>query len=352
MNKAYQPDRDFWNIVKGVGIVAIIIGHCCVDPVANYVYMFHIQLFFFVSGFLYSEKKYGDDPWLNLAGRLKRLWLPYFIIITIFVLLHNVILWAGMQPEGTSEYSIKDMIVRICMAMFGVSDEFLAGPVWFLRTLAMAMIIFGFIVSLSRIIEKRTNLAIKIIIQVVIVIGFAVIGYPLIATHTQLPADMQISFEMIPFIWVGYLLRNYVGDISKYLNIIIGGVAFIVVGVVAHFQDLDMAMGNVFLYMHLVSFAGIYGCLTLSKLINKWGISNKLMSFTGSLSLYIMVTHFVIIRMLDKVTYVIWDKPAYELLTNIPLWILYVIVICVISVATAFLIKKLTDVVKKLFVRT
>ena len=347
----YKPERDYWNIVKGVGMIAIIIGHSCMDPVANYVYMFHIQLFFFVSGYLYCESKYGDDPWLNLKNKLKGLWLPYFIIISIFVLLHNVISLIGMQPEGTMDYSLKDMLVRICYAMFGVSDEFLAGPVWFLRTLAMAMIIFGFIVVLSRLIEAKTNFAFKIIVQLILIIALTVLGYPLIASHTQLPADMQIAFEMMPFIWVGYFLRNYIGSIDKLLNIIVGLIAFVIVGIVSSFQDLDMAMGNIFPYMHIVAFLGIYGCLSLSKLLCKWNISRKVFSIIGSISLYIMVVHFVVIRAIDKVTYIVCDKPAYELMTNIIYWIIYVIIIVAISVTVSFGIKKAVDAVKTILTK-
>ena len=37
-------------------------------PVQNFVYLFHVPLFFFISGYMYNEQKYGDAPYDNLKG--------------------------------------------------------------------------------------------------------------------------------------------------------------------------------------------------------------------------------------------------------------------------------------------
>ena len=67
----YKNDRQYWNITKGIGICLVVLGHVCSD-ISNYIYLFHLPLFFFVSGFLYNEKKYGDDPFLNLSNLVHR----------------------------------------------------------------------------------------------------------------------------------------------------------------------------------------------------------------------------------------------------------------------------------------
>ena len=59
MNPTTQSRSPYWDIVKGIGIIAIVLGHSCYFAV-GFVYLFHLALFFFVSGYLYSEKKYGD----------------------------------------------------------------------------------------------------------------------------------------------------------------------------------------------------------------------------------------------------------------------------------------------------
>ena len=342
----YKPDRDMWNIAKGIGIIGIILGHCLEDPVANYLYMFHLQFFFFISGYLYSENKYGDEPWLNVLSRLKRLWVPYFIIITVFVLLHNLFLTLGLQLEGTDHYSLGQIVEKICYAMFGYADEFLAGPVWFLRTLAVAMIIFGFIIYASRKLERRFHVVSKIIFQVVVTAALTVVGYIFIQSHIQLPCDMQISFTVLPFIYCGYVLRNYVGDITRYLNPFAAIISFVIVGVVSVYKDVDMTTGNVFPYMHLIALLGIYGCLYLSKLASKWKVSSQIMSFVGEISLYIMAIHFFVIRGIDRISVLLFGHNAYELMSNAFMWVVYALVICVVSVGISYGIKKLVDVIK------
>ena len=49
----------YWDIVKGIGIVSIVLGHSCFFAV-KWVYAYHMMLFFFVSGYLYSDTKYKN----------------------------------------------------------------------------------------------------------------------------------------------------------------------------------------------------------------------------------------------------------------------------------------------------
>lgn len=351
----YKPDRDFWNIAKGLGIIAIIIGHTCIGWASNFVYMFHLQLFFFISGYLFYEKKYGDDPWLVIKNKIKSLWFPYFLIIAFFVIFHNLFLVLGLQINDTPHYSLTEILVRICEGMFGKSEEILAGPVWFLRTLAMAMILFGFILFLSRVLERKTNIICKMIFQIICVVALAIVGYPLILNHIQLPADMQISFEVMPFIWVGYLLRNYKGDINKLLNPIVAIVSFVMVGIISCYKSVDFAMGMEFPYMHIVSMLGIYGCLYIVKLIRKFNLSTRIMAFVGELSLFIMFLHFFILRIIDRIICSIVGDPSGELYSKMPvafqqLWWLYLLICIPLSILIAWIIEKMVNVVKKVFV--
>ena len=51
-----RPDREYWNIMKGIGIICVVIGHSWMQ-MQNFVYAFHMPLFFFISGYLYDEEK-------------------------------------------------------------------------------------------------------------------------------------------------------------------------------------------------------------------------------------------------------------------------------------------------------
>ena len=43
-----MPDRRYWNVLKGIGILCVVLGHAC-SWAHDFVYEFHIPLFFFIS---------------------------------------------------------------------------------------------------------------------------------------------------------------------------------------------------------------------------------------------------------------------------------------------------------------
>lgn len=71
-------DRDSSiDLLKGLGIVAVILGHLEIPMLLrSFIYMFHMPLFFFLSGYLRKEKSYkACDIWSRYA---KKLLYPYF----------------------------------------------------------------------------------------------------------------------------------------------------------------------------------------------------------------------------------------------------------------------------------
>lgn len=50
-----------WDAVKGIGIIMMVIGHSgCPVYIHDFIYMFHMGLFFFVSGKFLKVKRGGD----------------------------------------------------------------------------------------------------------------------------------------------------------------------------------------------------------------------------------------------------------------------------------------------------
>lgn len=81
---------EFWDVVKGIGIVAVYLGHTLPwgTLASRIIYDFHMPLFFFVSGALFKPEKFKS------AGEIVRsivlgLFLPY----VVFVTMANAICW-------------------------------------------------------------------------------------------------------------------------------------------------------------------------------------------------------------------------------------------------------------------
>ena len=76
-------------IVKGLGIILVVISHFSPNTSPEYwlslreiIYLFHMPLFFFLSGFLFRYEKY---PYLLLVKtKINRLLFPYIFILSPF----------------------------------------------------------------------------------------------------------------------------------------------------------------------------------------------------------------------------------------------------------------------------
>lgn len=65
------------DILKGLGIILVVMGHYYLPFVWFTPYSFHMPLFIFASGYFYNPK-YENTPLLLLKKRAKSLLLPYF----------------------------------------------------------------------------------------------------------------------------------------------------------------------------------------------------------------------------------------------------------------------------------
>ena len=80
-------DRKFWNIMKGIGIICVVVGHSG-SWLTPYVYMFHMVLFVFISGYLFNERYVGDFKSF-LKKRGKSLYWPTVKYRTLNPQLHS-----------------------------------------------------------------------------------------------------------------------------------------------------------------------------------------------------------------------------------------------------------------------
>lgn len=122
------------DIMKGIAILAMIAGHCFIPfALHEFIYLWHMPLFFVVSGFFYRMKSFEEllsSTWKGLIG-------PY--IVTSVVLLSITLV-----KDIITGYS--SFVVRLInqVAITGLMDDpskygdflYNAGPIWFLLALA------------------------------------------------------------------------------------------------------------------------------------------------------------------------------------------------------------------------
>lgn len=305
MQKNGKQDRLYWDIVKGLGIFSIVAGHCsgAFPFIIRFVYLYHLALFFFVSGFLYSEKKYGDDPKRNLGARMSS-WPRYVFYMALYALLHNTFLRAGIIL-GAKEYSLSDLIVALTGTITFTASETMGGALWFVPVLVVASGIFGCIIYAGRIAQRFTG---RLWCKYAVV-GLLTACVGLLGIYTNLYGlyfvwHIQTSLVVVPLFTAAWLIRTHLKDISVCLHWIPGCIALacLMMGMKYWGWKIVLADNEICGRMfYPISLLGVYFCLTLAKYFQRIPFLNRLVAFCGRYSFDIMAGHFLAFKLVDIV---------------------------------------------------
>ncbi|HFT6187967.1 TPA: acyltransferase family protein, partial [Escherichia coli] len=123
---------DWIDTMKFLGILAIYIGHFyqASGKLYPFVFMYHVPLFFFISGFFSSLTDFKFNPHF-LVKKFKRLMVPYFIFAFI-----NLALIAVNKNYDT-ESILKSIYEIIC----GIRNTPAVGTIWFINCLFVIIVI-------------------------------------------------------------------------------------------------------------------------------------------------------------------------------------------------------------------
>lgn len=88
-----ETSRITWvDASKGIGIFLVVIGHTMIDnSYRAEIFSFHMPLFFFLSGYLFSVKKYKNFRGVFLA-KCKSLLVPYICFSVISIILSRILI--------------------------------------------------------------------------------------------------------------------------------------------------------------------------------------------------------------------------------------------------------------------
>lgn len=97
------------SIAKAIGIILMVTGHVFDKESwgVHYIYMFHMPLFFVLSGYFFKTPRSLRDLFVFLKKKIIGLYLPYLLWSTSFILLHNFLL---KYDIGENAYSLSTMI--------------------------------------------------------------------------------------------------------------------------------------------------------------------------------------------------------------------------------------------------
>lgn len=154
---------DIINVAKAIGIILMVIGHSgCPSWLHDFIYVFHMPLFFFLSGYCMKEF-YLDHRLLFVKKRMKRLWLTFVKWNLVFLAANPLFFRIGITDEY---YQLEDMPGIIGKVLIMNFWHELLGTFWFLRYLLLSSISVLFICSMLRR-HQRLCLALFLLMPVV-----------------------------------------------------------------------------------------------------------------------------------------------------------------------------------------
>ena len=145
-----------FSIVKALGIVAVVISHAAIlTPLETFTYYFNTAVFFFVAGYFFDDGQTAA-PGRFIGRKLRRLYLPYVALGTLFVLLHNrflewhLIAYDFSAREAILPYDTPELLRTLGRVFLFLHHEQMLAPFWFLQGLFLGLMLFFCITLATR----------------------------------------------------------------------------------------------------------------------------------------------------------------------------------------------------------
>ena len=329
-----KDKREYWDIVKGIGIIAIVLGHSGSAATA-FVYLWHVPLFFFITGYLYHEEKYAADPFGYLGQRIKSTWPKFMLYALVAVLTHNLLVRGGVYPPEEM-HSLSRHVTALLLAFpYGISETVM-GPMWFVPSWVLSAFLFGLCVWAGTSVasaaacvnassHSMTSAAgsgtpgtagrspVAEAVTVALAAGMGALGVWLVTAGHTLQYNLQTSFLCVPLFWAAWMLRRGVADdmsgsTSRRILSWCGTVLLMLILLAVNVRGrifFDLKANQVpGLLFYPITLAGIGWCLCLAAGIRQIPGLRQLLRLFGRYSFDIMGLHILIFKLTD----ILWAR--------------------------------------------
>ena len=247
------------SIAKALGIILMVMGHAgCPGYLHDFIYLFHMPLFFFLSAYFFRDAKVVDSAGQYVVRKFKNLYWPYIKWSIIFLLLHNLFCRIGFYDNSLSW---QELLVNVKCSVRGMwQGERMLGAYWFLISLFWESLLFGLIIWIKHKTKSRY-------FDLIAVVLLFLVGY-------YAPIDLLVNREMVilPIFYLGYWAGTHKTNfsISRSHLLIALLVCLPLLCYLATFMKVDVGQGKFYNSILFIvgSLAGIYLMIILSGLIN------------------------------------------------------------------------------------
>lgn len=319
------------DVCKGIAIVLMVIGHSgCPLWLSNFIYSFHMPLFFFFSGYFFTPP---PSYKIYLIRKVNNLYIPYLKWSLTFLALHNMLcklnIYGCLDIENRSfqMYTLMDFINRFFYIVCSMEKhEPLLGGFWFIKVLFLGSLLYVlFMMLFERInLQERKFYIFVIFLVLAITSKFFDVHFPVIGNVGIL--CMGVVFITIGSIYKGIEFKSVYGWGFSVSLLFIMVVLLRLFPVCTLFTD----------YIHVIYclFVSVIGIMfTFSISCNIRGRLQNILSYIGAHTLVILSLHFLAFKIVS-LCYIEFKGLPISYLASFPvikdqnpfLWIMYSIV--------------------------
>lgn len=317
------------SIAKAIAIILMVMAHAgCPIWFQHYISMFHMPLFFFMSGYCFKESYLANSKQFVIK-RIKGIYIPFVKYGLIFLLFHNVFYMLniysgeyGFNGSVSHLYDLREYVKKAVSVICMRRSEQLLGGYWFLHTLFFGSLIF-FI--LKKLLNKFEYIAGGVSLLFAVLLLLFTIKIPMIGYK-----EFMAAF----FIWAGFMYKKNSLHLEQKWMIILLSLALVAIGT-CYWQTsmLGCSWKQVVPY----SITAIVGTLAVFGLSHYLGASKSIKSvllFIGDHTLEILTWHFLCFKVISIAIIYIYQLPIVRL-SEFPVigeyaskgyWVLYLLV--------------------------
>lgn len=268
-----MEEKTWVNILKGIGIITVVAGHTFNGLTKDFIFLFHMPLFFFIGGYLFNKKTNLSN---YLKSKIQHLIVPYFSYI--------ILIYFPFQYFENNFNNYTDLLIYLIRPLIGGQALYGASSVfWFVTCYFFTQQFFNLLVN-------KFSFSTTTIISILLLF----FGYvnSIIFPKFWLPGNLNVVFVALPFLYVGYLFKKY--SLSYKLIILLPLVILTIIGfyyLENNTIDLKYSKYGIPFLSFLSGIIIILFLKECSVLLSKYKMFTFIMVYIGKASMTIMYLH-------------------------------------------------------------
>lgn len=307
--KSYNPAI---SCLKALGIMLMVLGHSGNTlHVNDFIYMFHMPLFFIASGYCFKEK-YLSNPRQYLYNKVKGIYWPYVKWSLLFLVLHNVCFHLNLYND---QYGWKEYVSHLytpheflhlakCIVFKMNGHEQLLGGYWFMNALFFGSLIAWPIIRYV----KSPLFGGAILVGICTVFNKTCWHIPYVEISSQ-------AFTAALLIVIGNAMQKYKVKFFNTRQIVLA-LAMTFLGSYLWKMELgqDSYSNKCFLFYIITATLATWAFYSLfARLSDSHGFCNRILDFIGKHTLTVLTWHFLAFKLVSLAIVSIYGLPMARL---------------------------------------